>query len=64
MVVAPDDAYDESSIQVIDIKGIHYIAPNLYVLHTKPFNEASLLNGAGIPLTSTEKQQIIDTLSK
>ena len=63
MVVDPGDGYDESSIQVVDIKAMQRVAPNLYILQTKPFNEAPLLNGAGNPLTKDQIDLIISSLT-
>lgn len=55
--------------QVVDILGIYPVieseqSPKLLIIQTANFNDSLLQNGAGQPLSSQQKSEIIKALSK
>ena len=63
LVVDPQDKYDESAVQVIDLVGINPIGDNIFIIQTVPFDHHSIANGAGHLLTSDQKNLIISSLT-
>lgn len=57
-------AYDEASnnVQVVDIKGIQPVGLNLFIIQTKPFDDAMLIRGAGETLSRDQIDHIIQIL--
>lgn len=53
---------DNSTFDVIDIKGITPVGDNLYIIHTYPFEHSDLLSkGAGTILTPSQIESIISS---
>ena len=49
-------------MQIVDIISIFPVGENLYIIQTTPFNDHSLLFGAGRPLRAEQITKIIEHL--
>lgn len=61
LVIDTQDSYDENSLQVVDLKSIQMLAPNVFVIQTKNYvPPPKLINGAGDVI---EKKDLLNLLS-
>lgn len=61
LVIDTNDSYSDLGVNVIDLDLIQPVGPNLYVIHTSPFQDDCIKNGAGKYLTEDQKKIILSS---
>lgn len=57
LVVDLTDSYD--AFQVVDLISVQPLAPNTYIIQTKPFDDTTLKHGAGAPISQQDIQSLL-----
>ena len=61
LVIDTNDSYSDLGVNVIDLDRIQPVGPNLYIIHTSPFQDDCIKNGAGNYLSEDQKKLILSS---
>ena len=64
LVIDVTDSYDTNGVQVVDLISLQPLAPNTYIIQTKPFDDTALRHGAGAPISQRDIHSLLNNSLK
>ena len=62
LVIDVTDCYDTNGVQVVDLVSLQPLAPNTYIIQTKPFDDSALMHGAGAPISQQDIRSLLNKI--